>query len=83
MQMILEPYTQVLLGAEPSELGQDDLEELADDEDEYFRLGDVDEQFRDYAALQLKGDHSNRRGLPLWCPGCQGDGGSIATMCSA
>ena len=62
----------MLLGAEPSELGQDDLEELADDEDEYFRLGDVDEQFRDYAALQLKGDHSNRRGLPLWCPGCQG-----------
>ena len=50
----------MLLGAEPSELGADDLEELADGEDEYFRLGDVDEQFRDYAALALKGDHGNR-----------------------
>ena len=53
---------QVLVGAEPSELGADDLEELADDEDEYFRLGDAGEQFRDYAALALKGDHGNRRG---------------------
>ena len=51
----------MLLGAEQSELGADDLEELADDDDEYFRLGDVDEQFRDYAALALKGDHGNRR----------------------
>ena len=50
----------MLLGAEPSELGADDLEELADDEDEYFRLGAVDEHFRDYAALALKGDHGNR-----------------------
>jgi hypothetical protein len=52
---------QVLLGAEPAELGQDDLDELAEDEDEYFRLGDAGEQFRDYAALELKGDHGNRR----------------------
>ncbi|KAK9830608.1 hypothetical protein WJX81_004839 [Elliptochloris bilobata] len=61
-----KPSSKVLLGAEPSELGADDLEELAHDKDEYFRLGDVDEQFRDYAALALKGDHANR---PLWvCP---------------
>lgn len=50
----------MLVGAEPSELGADDLEELADGEDEYFRLGDAGEHFRDYAALALKGDHGNR-----------------------
>ena len=51
---------QVLVGAESSELGADDLEELAGDEDEYFRLGGAGEQFRDYAALALKGDHGSR-----------------------
>jgi len=60
---------QVLLGAEPAELGQDDLDELADDEDEYFRLGGAGEHFRDYAALELKGDHGNRRGAGPRAPG--------------
>ena len=41
-------------------IGADDLEELASDEDEYFRLGAEDEDFKDYSSLNLKADHQNR-----------------------
>ncbi len=47
-------------------LGEEDDVEDADfaeedaAEDDYFRLGEQDEQFRDYASLALKEDHVNR-----------------------
>jgi len=47
-------------------LGEEDDVEDADfaeedaAEDDYFRLGEQDEQFRDYASLALKEDHANR-----------------------
>ena len=47
-------------------LGEEDGVEDADfaeeepADDDYFRLGEQDEQFRDYASLALKDDHANR-----------------------
>ena len=57
-------------------LGEEDDVEDADfaeedpAEDDYFRLGEQDEQFRDYAALALKEDHVNRyaRARRRWTP---------------
>ena len=54
---------QIPFGAEADGLGADDIEELEEDEDEYFRLGEQDEEFKDYGSLSLKLDHQNRRAL--------------------
>ena len=51
---------QIPIGAENVGIGLDDLEELASDEDEYFRLGQEDNEFKDYSSLKLKPDHQNR-----------------------
>ena len=50
------------VGAEIVGIGADDLEEISDAEadDEYYKLGAEDEQFKDYASLALKPDHANR-----------------------
>ena len=41
-------------------MGADDLEEVQSDQEEYFRLGQEDEEFTDYSSLNLKADHQNR-----------------------
>ena len=51
-------------------VGADDLEELASDEDEYFRLGQEDEDFKDYSSLKLKADHQNRYHDSFFCNTC-------------
>ena len=51
---------QIPIGAENVGIGADDLEELDSDENEYFRLGQEDEEFKDYSNLKLKADHQNR-----------------------
>jgi len=56
----LDLLPQIPLGAEAAGIGADDLEELASDKDEYFRLGQEDEEFKDYSSLKLKPDHLNR-----------------------
>ena len=48
------------MGAEIEGIGADDLEELEEDENEYYKLGAEDEEFKDYKALGLKLDHANR-----------------------
>lgn len=53
---------QIPAGAEIIGVGADDLEELESDEDEYFRLGQEDDKFKDYSLLKLKPDHQNRSG---------------------
>ena len=58
---------QIPIGAENLGIGADDLEELASDEDEYFRLGSQDESYKDYSSLKLKADHQNRCGCCADC----------------
>lgn len=58
MGKLCEP--QLPIGAEEAGIGADDLEELSSDGEEYFRLGEEDESFKDYSALKLKPDHENR-----------------------
>lgn len=48
------------VGAEIEGIGADDLEELSEDENEYYKLGAEDEEFKDYKSLGLKLDHANR-----------------------
>ena len=48
------------VGAEIEGIGADDLEELSADENEYYKLGAEDEEFKDYKTLGLKLDHANR-----------------------
>ena len=48
------------MGAEIEGIGADDLEELSEDENEYYKLGAEDEEFKDYKNLGLKLDHANR-----------------------
>ena len=48
------------VGAEIEGIGADDLEELSEDENEYYKLGAEDEEFKDYKTLGLKLDHANR-----------------------
>ena len=48
------------VGAEIEGIGADDLEELSEDENEYYKLGAEDEEFKDYKNLGLKLDHANR-----------------------
>lgn len=55
-----ELLIQIPIGAESVGIGADDLEELDSDEGEYFRLGQEDEEFKDYSSLNLKPDHQNR-----------------------
>lgn len=57
------------VGAEIEGIGADDIEELSDNEDDYYKLGGEDEEFKDYASLELKPDHANRC-CPrlLYCP---------------
>lgn len=51
---------QIPIGAEEVGIGADDLEELSSDGEEYFRLGDANDTFKDYSSLKLKPDHQNR-----------------------
>lgn len=60
VSMFVTLFGQIPIGAENVGVGADDLEELASDEDEYFRLGQEDEDFKDYSSLKLKADHQNR-----------------------
>lgn len=53
-------FSQIPIGAEEVGIGADDLEELSSDGEEYFRLGDADESFKDFSSLKLKPDHHNR-----------------------
>ena len=53
------------VGAEIEGIGADDIEELSEGEDEYYKLGAEDDDFKDYKALGLKLDHSNRSGVRL------------------
>ena len=48
------------VGAEIEGIGADDLEELSEDENEYYKLGAEGEEFKDYKTLGLKLDHANR-----------------------
>ncbi len=48
------------VGAEIEGIGADDLEELSEDENEYYKLGAENEEFKDYKNLGLKLDHANR-----------------------
>ena len=63
-QITIPPWTPSSIVQLP--LGEEDDVEDADfaeedpAEDDYFRLGEQDEQFRDYASLALKEDHVNR-----------------------
>ena len=50
------------VGAEIEGIGADDIEELSEGEDKYYKLGAEDDDFKDYKALGLKLDHSNRSG---------------------
>ncbi|CAK0736769.1 General transcription and DNA repair factor IIH helicase subunit xpb2 [Coccomyxa viridis] len=60
------PDEYIPVGAEIEGIGADDIEELSEGEDEYYKLGAEDNDFKDYKDLGLKLDHSNR---PLWvCP---------------
>ena len=60
----LPPVLQIPIGAEAVGIGADDLEDLDSDNEEYFRLGEADEQFKDYSSLKLKPDHQNRCAAP-------------------
>ena len=55
----------ILVGAEIEGIGADDIEELSEGEDEYYKLGAEDNDFKDYKDLGLKLDHSNRSGSRL------------------
>ncbi|KAK9915560.1 hypothetical protein WJX75_000745 [Coccomyxa subellipsoidea] len=60
------PDEYIPVGAEIEGIGADDIEELSENEDDYYKLGAEDNEFKDYASLKLKPDHANR---PLWvCP---------------
>ena len=48
------------VGAEIEGIGADDLEELSEDANEYYKLGAEGEEFKDYKTLGLKLDHANR-----------------------
>lgn len=52
---------QLPIGAEEADWAPEDLEEPSSDGEEYFRLGEEDESFKDYSNLKLKPDHENRR----------------------
>ncbi len=56
----VRPPQYIPVGAEIEGIGADDLEELSENEDDYYKLGAEDEEFKDYGALQLKPDHANR-----------------------
>lgn len=51
------------VGAEIEGIGADDIEELSEHEDDYYKLGAEDNEFKDYASLKLKPDHANRQVL--------------------
>ena len=52
---------QLPLGAEAELIGEDDVEEAPGfGADEGYRIGQDDEEFHDYAGLELKDDHANR-----------------------
>ncbi len=54
------PVQYIPVGAEIEGVGADDIEELSENEDEYYKLGAEDDEFKDYASLKLKPDHANR-----------------------
>ena len=58
---ILDGVVQYIpVGAEIEGIGADDIEELSENEDDYYKLGAEDDEFKDYASLKLKPDHANR-----------------------
>ncbi len=54
------------VGAEIEGIGADDIEELSENDDDYYKLGAEDDEFKDYASLKLKSDHANRYILLEW-----------------
>ena len=54
---------QIPIGAEVVGVGADDLEEMSDEETAFpYQAGPEPETYKDYSALSLKDDHSNRYG---------------------
>ena len=52
---------QIPIGAEVVGVGADDLEEMSDEETAFpYQAGPEPETYKDYSALSLKDDHSNR-----------------------
>lgn len=58
--MFLDGCAQIPIGAESVGVGADDLEDLEEDEKDYFQLGKADTEFHDYGKLGLKPDHASR-----------------------
>lgn len=82
-QALLAGHLDTTVCAAQLPLGEEDDAEDADfaeeepADDDYFRLGEQDEQFRDYASLALKEDHTNRRARRLSTHDCSCDPSAV------